>query len=468
MKLKNLFKKILLIFLGLVLSLVFLEVLLQSTSFAIKYIKDFKTYNYLKKIKKEDTVTILCIGESTTHKMYPSYLQQVLDKTDPGRFAVIDGGVPAIMLKNISETIEDTIKKYNPTIVIFMMGINDGFYYPEESEYEPVLEDTNEKDKYSKMPKIKIYRLALLLKMHITELLKTKNYDAEDKNTDEYNKLAQHIASLSQNGEFTKAGEILKEAFDKDPYNEYVYVMLTKIYCDFIADHKIIEIGRKMAIEGLDMDFITDKGFLYKAVLEKYFVDKNQKLLKFYADKAVNESIDVFRSYCGHFIYGFVKDVISDEQKKQIFSVMLKSSELDKTYGIMAIDNLKSGNYSKAEEYFAMAEAIRLNFPNKQTNKLYKSIIQKTVNMDVKTICMQYPVRSVEILKTILKDEDLYNKVIFVSNENIFKETLKKHPYKYVFTDQFAGDFGHCTPVGNQMIAENVAKTIIEITKKTS
>lgn len=147
---------------------------------------------------------------------------------------------------------------------------------------------------------------------------------------------------------------------------------------------------------------------------------------------------------------------------------MLKSSELDKTYGIMAIDNLKSGNYSKAEEYFAMAEAIRLNFPNKQTNKLYKSIIQKTVNMDVKTICMQYPVRSVEILKTILKDEDLYNKVIFVSNENIFKETLKKHPYKYVFTDQFAGDFGHCTPVGNQMIAENVAKTIIEITKKTS
>lgn len=468
MQLKILFKKIILICLGLILSLFLLEVFLQSTSFAIKYIKDYKTYNKLKKIKSENTVTILCIGESTTSGMYPSYLQQVLDETEYGRFSVIDSGVPAIMLKKISEEIEDKIKKYNPAVVIFMMGVNDGFYYPKEFEYEPVLEDTNEKDKYANMPKIKIYRLALLLKMHITELLKTKNYDSEDKdkNTDEYNKLAQHIASLSQNGEFIKAGEILKEAFDKDPYNEYVYVMLTKIYCDFIDDHKIIEIGRKMAIEGLDMDFIKDKGFLYKAVLEKHYVDKNQKLLKFYTDKAVNESIDIFRSYCGHFIYGFVKDVISDEQKKQIFSVMLKSSELDKTYGIMAIENLKSGNYSKAEEYFAAAETIRLNFPNKQTNKLYKSIIQKTVNMNIKTICMQYPVRSVEILKTILKDEDFYNKVTFVSNENIFKEILKKHPYKYVFTDQFAGDFGHCTPVGNQMIAENVAKTIVEVTKR--
>lgn len=470
MRLKILSKKILLICLGLILSLFLLEIFLQSTSFTIKYIKDYKTSNKHKKIKTEDSITILCIGESTTYGMYPIQLQQVLDNISPGKFSVIDGGLPATMLKTISEEIEPTIKKHNPDIVLFMMGVNDGFYSPEEFENEIIVEDKNENVQYVNVPKIKIYKLALLLKMHITELLKTKNHNPiyADKNTDDPDKLRQHIDLLFKLGEFTKATEILKEILDKEPDNEYAYVTLTQLYCDFMTDKQIIEIGYEMAVKGIDMDFIKDKTYLYKAILEKYFNNKNQKLLKFYADKAVNESIDVFQTSWGHFIYGFIKDTISDEQKKQIFSVMIKSSELDKTYGVMAIENLKSGNYSKTEEYFAMAEKIRLNFPNKQTHKLYKSIIQKTVDLNIKTICMQYPVRSIETLKSILKNEDYYNKITFVSNEYIFKQMLKKHPYNYIFNDQFAGDFGHCNALGNQLIAENVAKTIIEMTKKTS
>ena len=53
---------------------------------------------------------------------------------------------------------------------------------------------------------------------------------------------------------------------------------------------------------------------------------------------------------------------------------------------------------------------------------------------------MQYPVRNIEPLKNILKNEDYYNKIIFVSNENIFKQMLKKHPYTRGILHCFPGN----------------------------
>ena len=39
---------------------------------------------------------------------------------------------------------------------------------------------------------------------------------------------------------------------------------------------------------------------------------------------------------------------------------------------------------------------------------------------------------------------------------------MKKN-YDEIFKDQFAGDFGHCTDLGNTMIAENVVNTLEKI-----
>jgi hypothetical protein len=155
--------------------------------------------------------------------------------------------------------------------------------------------------------------------------------------------------------------------------------------------------------------------------------------------------------------------MISDEQKKKILSVMTRK---DQSYGLLAIESLKDGNFGQADKYFMLAEELRLNSPNKKTNDLYKSIIKKTIIYNKRIICMQYPVRSIIPLKKILSNEYYSDEIIFLSNEKNFKEMLKKYPYNYIFIDQFAGDFGHCTHFGNKLIAENAAKTIIEITKK--
>jgi hypothetical protein len=78
---------------------------------------------------------------------------------------------------------------------------------------------------------------------------------------------------------------------------------------------------------------------------------------------------------------------------------------------------------------------------------------------------MQYPVRSIEPLKILLKNEDYYNKIIFISNEENFKEALKKYKTEDIFQDMFKGTFGHCTDLGNTLIAENVAENIEKLTQ---
>ena len=47
----------------------------------------------------------------------------------------------------------------------------------------------------------------------------------------------------------------------------------------------------------------------------------------------------------------------------------------------------------------------------------------------------------------------------------IFKSLLKKYVYDDLFIDSFADDFGHATPFGNRVIAENVAQELLRLTE---
>ena len=70
---------------------------------------------------------------------------------------------------------------------------------------------------------------------------------------------------------------------------------------------------------------------------------------------------------------------------------------------------------------------------------------------------MQYAMRPLGPLKDML---DSREGIIFVDNEAVFKEALKKGRYEDYFIDRFAGDFGHCTPLGNKIIADNAADVL--------
>ena len=97
---------------------------------------------------------------------------------------------------------------------------------------------------------------------------------------------------------------------------------------------------------------------------------------------------------------------------------------------------------------------------SKKTFNNYKNLIQICKEHNIKLMAMQYPVRSVKSLKYMLGN---FNNITFISNEENFKKELKNHKTKEIFMDMFGGNFGHCTELGNTLIAENVAENILKL-----
>lgn len=73
-------------------------------------------------------------------------------------------------------------------------------------------------------------------------------------------------------------------------------------------------------------------------------------------------------------------------------------------------------------------------------------------------VVVQYPTRELKPLKDIFAGED---NVFFVDNEKIFRDAVMQDGFNVYFGDMFAGDFGHCTDAGNQLLAENISDTIL-------
>jgi len=72
---------------------------------------------------------------------------------------------------------------------------------------------------------------------------------------------------------------------------------------------------------------------------------------------------------------------------------------------------------------------------------------------------MQYPTLDINELENMFEgDED----IIFVNNEENFKEALETGKYEDYFIDHMTDTFGHATPKGNRLIAENVANVILK------
>ncbi len=436
-------KKFLLIILGIFLSLVFLECGLRFAGWTIS---SYQQYKNNKALRNKSQYTIICLGESTTAGQYPIQLQQILDKKYPNKFSIIDCGIPGAFLEAILDSLEHNITKYNPNIAICMMGgaygttiVNDkkdGLYIKNESL----------------LFKSKIFKLIVLFKRYVQQLkniLSFVNYN---------NSSIDYALKLKEQGKFKEAESQLKYMLKSEKNNEKAFIELMILYSDFLCKK---DIGYNMAIEALNKNFSYNKEWCYRVIFDFISENKDYETMRYYINKAINQDIEIFSTRERYNIYNCIKKQLTENEKHKILDIM---SENDDTYyGMIGIEKLGQKDYQEAEKYFNKAEEIRLNFPNIETYDLYKLIIKKLIDNNIKVICMQYPVRSIIPLEEQLKKESYYDKLVFVSNEKLFKKALMKKNYDEIFDDQFAGDFGHCTELGNMLIAENVVNTLENI-----
>ena len=415
---------------GLVLSLVVLELGLRLAGWTLS---SYQQYANNKALRNKSQYTIMCLGESTTARQYPVQLQQLLNEKYPNKFSVIDCAVPATNLETILNNLDNNINKYHPDIAICMMGGLDITEFNHKTS-------TNQ-NIFLKLKIIKIF-------IEIKKYFKTKNNSNLFAYTHNEKQL---VNKLILDLKFKQAEQILKEILKNNPDDEEAFIELTILYGIFLHYD---ELAYNMAIEGLGKKSNLNKDWYYSVIFRLCYKNNDMKKLKYYIDNAINKDISIFSSNQKYFLYSYVKNYISEEQKDKILKVMIQNGDMD--LGLMAIEYLNKKEYEKAEECFNKAEELRLNFPNTEVYNLYKLIIKKLINNNIKVICMQYPVRSIKPLQEQLKAESYYDKITFISNEKLFKDALKEKPYNDLFTDQFGGDFGHCTNLGNTMIAENI------------
>ena len=435
-------KRILLLFIGITFALFCLEILLQTSSFVLKYTnKLLNSQKIENKIKAKDnhSIRILCIGESTTYAQYTKMLPYFLDKKTNKDFIVIDCGIPATNMKNIAERINEQINYYQPDIIVTMMGINDAQF--------------NDKQIYKQYP-IKIFNLFLIIKRNIENIVVTKLY-AENNKRIYYQKIVDNYFN-------TKKGlETLVNIVDNNPKDieaiksliytyrmDLNYPQIEKYSNIFFKYHKI----DSSILFALTDCYIKQEKFkdAYNLILSTI---QNNDIPDEQKNKYLSDLVESFIYYS------------TLEQTKKYYEFLInnkfETSVLDNLYRYLKENNINVKYYTYKNKYKYFARQPNLN--TEEIKKYYQFIANQIINNDIIYICMGYPTIPIEQFKKFFEGTDLTNKIYFVSNENNFKEALNKYNYYQIFRDNFAGTFGHCTDYGNELIAKNLAETIIKL-----
>jgi tetratricopeptide (TPR) repeat protein len=128
-----------------------------------------------------------------------------------------------------------------------------------------------------------------------------------------------------------------------------------------------------------------------------------------------------------------------------------------RTWGALATFYEFQERKDLAEECYNRADKLRLQSLNSATVHNYRKLYEILQERKIPPVFMQYPMRHLKDLSDIFRDE---TGIIFIDNEYIFKEAVKRDGYVEYFNDHFAGDFGHCNPRGNRLLAGNIVDSL--------
>lgn len=109
--------------------------------------------------------------------------------------------------------------------------------------------------------------------------------------------------------------------------------------------------------------------------------------------------------------------------------------------------------------YFEPARNIGFNSFNPVTRENFQTCKEIVSSRGKVLILVQYPTIPVSILERLLGDDR--EGIIFVDNENTFREAVAAESYNAYFRDSYGTSFGHCTARGNRLLAARIADAIL-------
>lgn len=421
-------QKILLVTLGLFLTFVMVEGGMRITGWAISTVQQQRN---IQKARARGTYRILCLGESTTamggDQSYPAQLEKILNARNVGiKFTVFNAGKIATTTSRILSELENNLDHFVPDMVITMMGINDDRHDVVQNRQSRTSRLT------SLLNGLKVYKLFNHFWLHSSarykDFLESDEVDGEGGNTDDVPMSVELSDTLEEAGQwlddlqFGKAEQLLLKVQKIDSAN--------------------------MAVQAMWGDLHFQKKEYTKA--EKYLA----RAVELDPDLKYQVTIDACRQLIRVYL-SQKKYVIIEQLFVQAQHLLIKDAELLRLQANFYRDK---GKHARADTLLDQAEVLEFRQIGKLTIDNYRALKETVIAKGLKLVCVQYPLRNTRNLMNTFHSLD---GIVFVDNNRIFKNELKSRPYSELFSDYFAGDFGHTTPYGNKVLAENIADVII-------
>lgn len=441
---------------GIIFTIVLFELGIRLLGGVILFLQEYRNRV---SIAQRGEYRILCLGESTTAKQYPPYLEEILNQQNIGiKFSVIDKGANPANTSFILNDLEHILDQYRPDMVIAMMGIDD----KKIKDYKDIADANTVLSK-----KFKLYRLLKNIWMRTIKRPQEKA-TFEQGNNKEYSMLCTAIKQDPQDdmayvnlgffyfsnstGELSEAEASFRKVLELNPKNEKAYVLLG-VLCNYENRTPEAEVFFKKALE------LNPYNYRVYFRLGEIYIKQNmvtQAEDSFRRAMELNPRDDKIYFQIGRYYLEINK--LADAQAMFKKSIALNLYN-DKAYGGLAIVYEKMKQYNFAQKYYEKAEEIRLKRFSLISANNYRKLKKMLDKKKVKLVCVQYPMRNVLPLKKIIAEIET---IIFVDNEKLFKKAIRSEGYNEYFLDNFGGDFGHCTMKGNRLLAGNIAKVILE------
>jgi tetratricopeptide (TPR) repeat protein len=455
-------QKIVLCIFGIFLALALIEIGLNFSGLVLSSWQELRN---MLSLKQRGEYRILCLGESTTQYQYPLFLEQILNQNNEDvKFSVIDKGRAGTQSHVILRELENNLVKYRPHMVVAMIGINDTeghFSYANGHNLKSL----------TFFSFFKTYKLLRLLELRFAAMQKKTSFNNNELFLEEPQCLLKEGA--------------LKKAIALNPTNDRTYVELGRLYSSYSYFSKAaLAYEKSLVLNPANDQALVELGIVYLN-LDKRAEGENQfkkaiainpenfqpyyELGVFYLQLSDFSQSELFLkkaiSLNKEFVnaYHYLIDVYLRQNKifeskktyKAVFNIEGDSEKLKRTALIISsfdkTDEPVQKNINKPEKKDSYLEGVIENY-----RKIEEILSQRKIRL----VCVQYPMRDIMPLKNIFLDK---KGIIFVDNENIFKKAVEKEGYYPYFCDIFAGDFGHCTPKGNRLLAENIANSIREV-----
>lgn len=465
-------------------------------------------------VQEGDHYTILCLGESTTAgafshgEPYPARLEKLLNARDPGiKFKVINKGLVGATSSVMLSKLDGFLGTYNPQMVVVMLGINDDLvmYENDNAAYR----DETPVDSEPFYDKLRVVKLARYLWAGLAGgengSIEQMKYDEQpgnyslgqmykDMTSDEHMQDVPDGYHLGrcyvEQGKYGQATEVFNEILAREPGDDNAYLQLGRIQLYHFFDDQAASLQQasKMFSKAIELNPDNYSAHVYLALclqlqgkLEESIgeyqrairIDPQEGKAFFFLStvysgqgrNAESKKILITAIESGtqnkYPYLELAKHYWKDGEYDKVEALFSKALDAgirdDKLFGGMAVYYEKQGKHELANKYFQEAHRMRLARYKPHTRYHYNLLKSRILGRRIRFVAVQYPMRSVTPLKKLLRP---HAGVLFVDNENTFKEAVRAEGYDRLFTDNFAGDFGHCTAKGNQLLAENIANVI--------